>query len=214
MKCLALSCVVIVTAGLGGCSAVAVDPHAGFPQVSQIVTERAGKEVAWTPGPEEMPPALEAIAARLKDGLSEDDAVQIALLNNRNLQALYARLGIAQTDLVQASLLHNPVVDAAAGFPVGGGLVDLSSGVAMDFIDLLYVPLRKRVATAKFEETKLRVAAEVLDLAWRIRPDQRGDRYAREKKRADRRPQRPCTRCKAPVQPERGRRDFLPPVFV
>jgi len=167
MKRLALSCVVIATTGLGGCAAVAVDPHAGFPQVAQLVTERAGKEVAWTPGTEETPPALEAVSARLQDGLSEDDAIQIALLNNHELQALYARLGIAQADLVQASLLHNPVLDAATGFPVGGGMVDLNFGAAMDFIDLLYTPLRKRVATAKFEETKLRVAAEVLDLAWR-----------------------------------------------
>jgi cobalt-zinc-cadmium efflux system outer membrane protein len=166
MKRLAACCMMTVTV-LSGCTAVAVDPNAGFPQVSQLVTERAGKEVAWTPGVEETPPMLEVIDRRLKDGLSEDDAVQIALLNNRNLQALYAQLGIAQADLVQASLLHNPVVDAITGFPVGGGIVDLSFGVAMDFIDLLYVPLRKRVATAQFEETKLRVAAEVLDLAWR-----------------------------------------------
>jgi cobalt-zinc-cadmium efflux system outer membrane protein len=103
----------------------------------------------------------------LKDGLSEHDAVQIALLNNRDLQALYARLGIAQADLVQASLLHNPVIDALTGFPVGGGIVDLSFGVAMDVIDLLYTPLRKRVAAARFEETKLRVAGEVLDVVWR-----------------------------------------------
>ncbi len=75
--------------------------------------------------------------------------------------------GIAQADLVQASLLHNPVLDAAAGFPLGGGVVSLNPGVAIDFIDLLYTPLRKRVATAKFEETKLRVTAEVLDVAWR-----------------------------------------------
>lgn len=167
MKRLALACVVLATAGLSGCTAIAVDPHAGFPQVAKIVTERAGKEVAWAPSVEEAPPVLEVIEARLKDGLSEDDAVQIALLNNRELQALYARLGIAQADLVQASLLHNPVIDAATGFPVGGGIVDLTFGVAMDFIDLLYTPLRKRVATAKFEETKLRVAAEVLDVAWR-----------------------------------------------
>jgi len=167
MKRLALSLIVSMAVGLGGCMAIAVDPHAGFPQVSQLVSERAGKEVAWTPGTEEAPPALEAIKARLQDGLSEDEAIQIALLNNRNLQALYTRLGIAQADLVQASLLHNPVFDAAAGFPVGGGIVDLNFGVAMDFIDFLYTPLRKRVATARFEETKLRVAAEVLDFAWR-----------------------------------------------
>ena len=40
----------ILAAGLGGCSAVAVDPNAGFPQVSQLVTERVGKEITWTPG--------------------------------------------------------------------------------------------------------------------------------------------------------------------
>ncbi len=167
MKRLTLFCAVIIIAGLSGCTAVAVDPQAGFPEVSKLVTTRAGKEIAWTPGIKESPPTLEAIQARFKDGLSEEDAVQIALLNNHDLQALYARLGIAQADVVQASLLHNPVIDALTGFPVGGGLVDLSFGVAMDFIDLLYVPLRKRVATARFEETKLRVAAEVLDVAWR-----------------------------------------------
>lgn len=161
------ACVLILTVGLGGCSAVAVDPHAGFPQVSQLVSERAGQEITWIPGTEESPAALEPINARLKDGLSEPDAVQIALLNNRDLQALYTRLGIAQADLVQASLLHNPVIDALTGFPVGSGIVDLGFGAALDVIDLLYTPLRKRVAAAKFEETKLRVAAEVLDVVWR-----------------------------------------------
>jgi len=167
MKCLALGFVALMITGLGGCTAVAVDPNAGFPDVSKLVSERVGKEVAWVPGTEEASPTLEAIEARLKDGLSENDAIEIALLNNRELQAIYSRLGLAQADLVQASLLHNPVIDATTGFPVGGGIVDLTFGIAMDFIDLLYTPLRKRVATAKFEETKLRVTTEVLDLVWR-----------------------------------------------
>jgi cobalt-zinc-cadmium efflux system outer membrane protein len=169
MKRLVLFCILIVTAGLGGCATVAVDPHAGFPEVSQLVTERVGQEINRVPGPEETPSALEAIKTRLQDGLREDEAVQIMLLNNRELQVLYARLGIAQADLVQASLLHNPVADVTTGFPVGGGMVDLSFGIAMDFIDLLYTPLRKRVAAARFAEAKLRVAAEVLDFAWRTR---------------------------------------------
>lgn len=160
-------CLIILAIGLSGCSAVAVDPTAGFPQVSQLVTERTGKDISWTSGAEESSAAVETITARLHDGLSEQDAVQIALLNNRDLQALYTRLGIAQADLVQASLLHNPVVDALTGFPVGGGIVDLGFGAAVDVIDLLYTPLRKRVAAARFEETKLRVTAEVLDVVWR-----------------------------------------------
>lgn len=167
MKRLALVCLALMAAGLSGCFAVAVDPQAGFPEVSQLVSERVGKEIIWTgsDGKAALPP--EAISTRLQDGLSEDEAVQLTLLNNSELQALYARLGIAQADLVQASLLHNPVADAATRFPLGGGLVNLNFGVAMDFIDLLYTPLRKRVAAARFAETKLRVAAEVLDFAWR-----------------------------------------------
>ena len=94
MKRPALFCFVIMMAGLDGCAAVPVDPNAGFPQVSKLVRERAGKEIAWTPGTEEAPPAREAIETRLKDGLSEDDAVQIALLNNRDLYALYGQHAI------------------------------------------------------------------------------------------------------------------------
>ena len=55
------ACMVILAVGLGGCSAVAVDPNASFPQVSQLVTECAGKEITWTPGTEESSPTLEAI---------------------------------------------------------------------------------------------------------------------------------------------------------
>ena len=41
----------------------------------------------------------------------------MALLNNRELQALYAELGVAQADLVQAGLLSNPVFDGAVRLP-------------------------------------------------------------------------------------------------
>ncbi len=150
--------------GLGGCAAVAVDPSMGFGGAASIVKERSGREVALDP-PDG--PVRDRVRGLLASGLTVDAAVEIALLDNRNLRALYSDLGVAQADLVQASLLHNPVADATAGFPVAGGTVDLTFGLAVDVIDVLYVPLRKRVAAARFEETKLRVAAGVLDLAWR-----------------------------------------------
>ncbi|MBM4258544.1 MAG: TolC family protein [Deltaproteobacteria bacterium] len=167
MKCQIVFGLVILMTGLQGCATVAVDPHAGFPQVAQLVNDRGAPELTWTPGVEESPPRLDAISSRLAEGLTEEEAVRIALLNNRELQALYARLGIAHADLVQASLLHNPVIGVTSGFPIAGGIVDLGFGLAMDLIDFLYTPLRKRVATARFEEAKLRVAADVLDAVWR-----------------------------------------------
>ena len=39
----------------------------------------------------------------------------------------------------------------------------------ISFLDVLYVPLRKRVAAARFEEAKLRVTGAVLDFAAQVR---------------------------------------------
>jgi len=54
----------------------------------------------------------EAVAKRTQELLSKplgmDDAVQIALLNNRGLQASYGELGVSEADLVQAGRLPNP----------------------------------------------------------------------------------------------------------
>ena len=106
----------------------------------------------------------------LKDKLTADEAVQIALLNNRDLQALYSELGVAQADLVQAGLLKNPIFDAAILFPVSnGGKPKLELSAVMDFLDIFYIPLRKRVAAARFEEAKLRITGAVLDFSARVR---------------------------------------------
>ena len=169
-KPLSLSSGIVVAATaatLGGCMAVAVDPEGGFPGVAGLVRERTGQSVTRDPGGADgLAEAAEA-RALLADGVTLEDSVRIALAHNREIQALYSDLGVAQSDLVQASLLHNPVADVAAGVPIGGGVADLSLGVAMDVVDLFYVPLRKRVAAAELEEVTLRVAAEVMDLAAR-----------------------------------------------
>jgi cobalt-zinc-cadmium efflux system outer membrane protein len=113
---------------------------------------------------------MEKLRSLLKDKLTADEAVQIALLNNRELQALYSELGIAQADLVQAGLLRNPVFDAAVMFPTsGGGKPDLELSAVMNFLDIFYVPLRRRVAAARFDEVKTQVTGSVLDFAARVR---------------------------------------------
>lgn len=148
----------------GGCAAVAVDADVDLGRVAGIVEERAGREVAIDLADGTV---RDRVRALLAGGLTADSAVDVALLDNRDLRALYTALGVARADVVQASLLHNPVAGASAGVPVAGGTVDLTLGLAMDVVDLLYAPLRQRVAEARFEEALLRVAAGVLDLAWR-----------------------------------------------
>ena len=60
------------------------------------------------------------VNAMLQSELSAEQAVQIALLNNRRLQATYEDLMVAQADLVSAGLLRNPVFDAEIRFPASG----------------------------------------------------------------------------------------------
>jgi cobalt-zinc-cadmium efflux system outer membrane protein len=150
-----------------GCATV--DQRAGFSDIRATVEARIGKRVAWNPGTALDAQAAAEVGALLAGTLSADETVQVALLNNRELQTVYTDLGIAQADLVQAGLLANPVFDGAAFFPVAGGPAKLDLGVAVSFLDVVYIPLRKRVAAARFEEAKLQVTGAVLDFAAAVR---------------------------------------------
>jgi outer membrane protein, heavy metal efflux system len=137
--------------------------------VRDVVEARSGRQVVWNLGTDLDAEAAEDVRRLLADTLTADAAIQVALLNNRELQAVYAELGVAQADLVQAGLLSNPAFDGAVFFPVAGGPAKLELSVAMGFLDLFYRPLRRRVAAARFEEAKLQVTGAVLDLAATVR---------------------------------------------
>src|SRR5437773_1695629 len=90
-----------------GCATV--DQRAGFSEVTTTVEARSGKRLVWNPGAALDAQVDQEVHALLQDKLTVDGAIQVALLNNRELQALYAELGVAHADLVQAGLLSNPV---------------------------------------------------------------------------------------------------------
>src|SRR5215472_755693 len=152
---------------LGGCVSVAL--NAGFDDVSATVEKRSGTKIFWNNGTDLDREAAGKVSAILESKLTADEAVQIALLNNRELQAIYSDLGVAQADLVQAGLLRNPIFDAAVKFPTSGGRPELEFSAVMNFLDLFYLPLRKRLAAARFEEAKTRVTGTVLDFTARVR---------------------------------------------
>ena len=158
---------IVVLVFVSGCASLAL--NAGFDDVRAVVGERSGSQLFWNNGTELDKDAAEKLDSLLKRQLTADDAVQIALLNNRELQAVYSDLGVAQADLVQAGLLSNPIFDAGLKFPLSGGRPDLELGAAMNFLNIFYIPLRKRVAAARFEEAKTRLTGSVLDFAGRAR---------------------------------------------
>ena len=152
---------------MAGCAKV--PREAGFPDVQKLVGERGIERVQWSRGSAEDKAAAAAVRQLLADELTVDVAVQIALLNNRSLQATYEDLAIAQADLVQAGLLRNPVFDAEFRFHEGTRDLAFEGSILQDFVSILQIPLRKRIAGAEFEAAKYRVAGEILDLSGRMR---------------------------------------------
>lgn len=153
----------LAVAALVGCTSV--DPDPAFRQVANTVYSRTGKRVQWNRGTAEDTAAYVAVAKLLRRPLTAETAVQIALLNNHNVQATLEGLGIAQADLVEAGLLRNPVFTIERRFPGKALEMDL----AEEFIDIILLPLRKRVAADQFEAAKLRVAHEVVKSATNAR---------------------------------------------
>ena len=106
----------LLTAALTGCAAVR--PQAAFEDVQATLAERTDLRVAWSTGSAEDAAVEAEIDRLLADSLTADAAVQVAVLNNRQLQATYEDLGVAQAALVQAGLLVEPGLSRKRAVPV------------------------------------------------------------------------------------------------
>ena len=150
---------------LGGCASFSKD--AGFNSVESVAKDRLNKELKWVKSDADAENVQAIVQKLLANPLTVDDAVQIALLNNRGLQATYAELGIAEADLVQAGRLRNPHL---AYLNVNGGSeTKIERALTFDFMQLITMPLAIRLERRRFEATQLRVAAEVLQVAVQTR---------------------------------------------
>ena len=146
---------------LGGCASLSRD-H-GFDTVQRTVKERTGAEVQWIRTDGEQAQALAASRKLLSEPLTPEAAVQVALLNNRGLRSVYADLGIAEADLVQAGRLRNP------GFSYArlrrGDELEIERTFLLNVLGLLTMPIRTDLERRRFEITQTRVASEVLQVA-------------------------------------------------
>lgn len=159
-----------VGALLAAAGCASVSPAPVFQDVAKQVRALSGQQLRWEVAGDDAR-AIETEISRLYSGeLSVDAAVQIALLANPWLQGRFEELAIGQSDLVQAGLLSNPSVSL-------GGLAweadrlapNLFASVEQHFLDLLTMPMRKRIAATELEAVKLRVGDEVLGLAAEVR---------------------------------------------
>lgn len=150
------------------CACTSLSPKDAFLGVRGNLEERIGRKIEWNQSTEEDQAARQAVRRLLEDDLTLDEAIQVALLNNLDLQGTYENLGIAQAALVQAGLLKNPVFAGSYKEVRHGGHV-WELEVAQDFIDLLMLPLRRRIAKTALERTRLVVAGRVMDVVLEVK---------------------------------------------
>jgi outer membrane protein TolC len=104
----------------------------------------------------------------LSEPLTEDTAVQIALLNNRGLQAAYNDLGISEAEYVQTSLPPNPAITAGRTFGTGG-FVEVGFQLIGNLLAFATLPRRTEIAKREFEEARHRAVATTLSLTVDVR---------------------------------------------
>src|ERR1700744_5234145 len=94
-----------VTLGVCGCATFSADR--GFTPVAEAAQRHLRQEIIWPRDAAEQAKADAQGAELLRSPLSAEDAVQVALLNNRALQGDFEELGISESDLVQAGRRQN-----------------------------------------------------------------------------------------------------------
>lgn len=127
-------------------------------------------ETRWLREQTDREEAATIVRKLLRQPLTISAAVQVALLNSRNLQATYEDVGIAQANVVEAVTLPNPSVDFEVQFPVVAGSMNRYAWmVAQEFAQLLLIPLKKKISEAELDAVELRVAGETLNLVAEVK---------------------------------------------
>lgn len=151
----------VLSVFLTGCATFSAD--GGLDNVSAMTKERTGQSVQFKKPTADANTTSDAVKELLAKPLTPDSAVQIALANNKGLQASFAELGVAEADLVQAGRLRNP--SFSFGRMRGGDDVEIERSVMFDLLGLLTMPIRSGIEGRRFEQAKLQATSQAVQLA-------------------------------------------------
>lgn len=160
-----LTWVAAASALLASCASFS--PDGGFSPVGEMTLERTGKTPSYQRAMSDVDSAKARTAELLKQVLSADDAVELAYLNNRGLQASFSELGIAEAAFVQAGRLRNPRF--SLGRLRGDSTVEIDRAVVFDVVGLLTMPLSRQLEHSRLEQAQFQAASDAVGVAWEVR---------------------------------------------
>ncbi|RTM09253.1 MAG: TolC family protein [Hyphomicrobiales bacterium] len=165
-KLLAIGLLPLVVAGCATTASVdgVSSPMAGFASMAARTESVTGKKTIWVQSSEEARTASERVKGLVQQKtIDPDTAVQVALLNNKGLQAAFAEIGLSAADVWQETMLVNPTISIGM---IGVDPVRTIEGAVVG--NILALTTRQRrvaVADARFRQAQLRAAEEALRLA-------------------------------------------------
>lgn len=146
---------------LAGCASFS--PDGGMAFVKSEAGGELGKDVFKLRTEAEAAATKARVQALLKKPLSDRTAVQIALLNNRGLQASYSELGVSEAQMVEASLPPSPTLSLTR--LVATGELEIERQILQNVLGLITLPKRKEIAEARFRQAKVRAVEATLKTA-------------------------------------------------
>lgn len=148
---------------LGGCATFSKD--GGVAAVGQAVKSNIGKDILVARTPADRDTIATRVAELLASPLGVEEAAQVAVLNNRGLQASFRELGIAEADLVRAGRLPNPHLSLTRTRGGLEGVTSFEQALSFNIFSLITMPLAHEVEKRRFARTQIQVTLEVLRLA-------------------------------------------------
>jgi outer membrane protein TolC len=153
--------IIACAALLGACKTFS--PDGGMGPVAAIIGQGLNKDVIAVRTVEDDIWARQTVESLLKRPLTAEAAVQIALLNNRGLQAAYNELGIAEAVMVASSRPPAPTFSISN---VSTALeLDIERQIVANILALVTQPARSRIAADRFAQAQLQAALETLRVA-------------------------------------------------
>ena len=159
-----LGCMLLLLGGIAGCA----PRDAGFGSVQVLLEQRAGLDTEWRQLSGD-PAADRRVAELLAQPIGSEEAVEIALLKNADLQARFEDLGIARAQLVSASLPPNVELDGDIGSFADGRRSDFGFSATADLTRLLLLPMRRGVAAAGLDAVRIETGGAALEFAYDVR---------------------------------------------
>ena len=150
---------------LSGCATFSED--GGFGAVEKTTRDYIKQKPIWANTDAQKQSAAEQLKALLAKPLSVNDAAQIALINNAQLQANFYDLQIAEANVVQAGRVPNPVFSML--YAKNNGDFKIEQALTFNVLALLTLSKASAIEKQRFAATQNKVVLQVLGTARQTR---------------------------------------------